>query len=175
MVLTCWQKRFHPTSPRARNPTLLAVDAATFIADAALRAEMFGPASIVVTAESVSELEAIAESLEGQLTASIHGTDEELVAHARLVQLLQRKVGRLIFNGYPTGVEVGHAIVHGGPYPASTDGRTTAVGSAAIGRFARPVCFQNFPEVALPQELHNRNDGGIWRMVNGNFTRDDVA
>jgi len=160
--------------PTRAQPTLLAVDAAQFIERVELRQEMFGPASIVVTAEHTDDLERIAESMEGQLTASIHGTDEELVQNARLVQLLQRKVGRLVFNGYPTGVEVGHAIVHGGPYPASTDGRTTAVGSAAITRFARPVCFQNFPEAALPEELHNHNGRNIWRMVNGTFTKDDV-
>lgn len=161
--------------PTRAQATLLSTSAARFIEDAHLRAEMFGPASILVTGESVHELEQIAESMEGQLTASVHGTEQELVENARLVNLLQRKVGRVIFNGYPTGVEVGHAIVHGGPYPASSDSRTTAVGSASISRFARPVCFQNFPESALAVELRNTNGRGIWRMVNGEQTRGDVA
>ncbi|MBC8088280.1 MAG: aldehyde dehydrogenase (NADP(+)) [Phycisphaerae bacterium] len=160
--------------PTRAQQTLLAVDAEEFIAQAGLREEMFGPASIVVTASTTADLERVAEAMEGQLTASLHGTAEELAQHANLVQLLQRKVGRLIFNGYPTGVEVGHAIVHGGPYPASTDVRTTAVGSAAITRFARPVCFQNFPQSALPEELHDVNHRNIWRLVNGAFTKDDV-
>lgn len=155
--------------------TLMSVDAKQLIDDADLRSEMFGPAWIVVNASNVSELEQIAESMEGQLTASIHGTEEELLENERLVELLKRKAGRLIFNGYPTGVEVGHAIVHGGPYPASSDGRTTAVGSASIARFARPVCFQNFPEAALPVELHNRNTRNIWRMINGALSQADVG
>lgn len=161
--------------PTRAQATLLATSASHFIEDANLRAEMFGPASILVTGESIEELEQIAATMEGQLTASIHGTEQELAENARLVNLLQRKVGRVIFNGYPTGVEVGHAIVHGGPYPASSDSRTTAVGSASISRFARPVCFQNFPQTALAPELRDKNVGGLWRMVNGEHTRGDVA
>lgn len=156
-------------------PTLLRVDGARFASDPALREEMFGPVSMIVAASDRAELEAIAESLEGQLTATIHGTAEELRDHARLVAILQRKVGRLLFNGYPTGVEVGHAMHHGGPYPASSDSRTTSVGSAAITRFARPVCYQNFPDAALPPALQGANALGIWRMVNGAISRDDVA
>jgi alpha-ketoglutaric semialdehyde dehydrogenase len=155
--------------------TLLEVDAAKFVAEPALRSEMFGPAWIIVTARDVADLERVAASMEGQLTATIHGTDAELSEHAQLVRLLERRVGRLVFNGYPTGVEVGHAMQHGGPYPASTDGRTTSVGSASIARFARPVCYQNFPDGALAAELRNSNSRHIWRMVNGAFTRDDVA
>jgi NADP-dependent aldehyde dehydrogenase len=85
-----------------------------------------------------------------------------------------RKVGRVIFNGFPTGVEMGHAMQHGGPYPASTDSRTTSVGAAAISRFARPVCFQNFPDEALPPALRRANTLGIWRLVNGETTRADA-
>ena len=161
--------------PTRAQATLLSVSADQFVADALLRAEMFGPASIVVTADSIADMENVAEHMEGQLTATIHGTDQELSECARLINLLTRKVGRLIFNGYPTGVEVGHAIVHGGPYPASSDSRTTAVGSASISRFARPVCFQNFPQAVLAPELRDRNSRGIWRMINGEQTRTDVA
>lgn len=155
-------------------PTLLQVEASRFASEAGLREEMFGPVSIVVTASDKKELEDVAASLEGQLTATIHGTPEELVEHARLVHILQRKVGRLLFNGYPTGVEVGHAMHHGGPYPASSDSRTTSVGSDAIVRFARPICLQNFPDDALPPALRNRNELGIMRLIDGNFTREDV-
>jgi NADP-dependent aldehyde dehydrogenase len=113
----------------------------------------------------------VAEALEGQLTATIHGSEAELRQHARLVRILQRKAGRLIFNGFPTGVEVGHAMQHGGPYPASTDSRSTSVGTAAITRFARPVCFQDFPDGALPPELRRANERAIQRLVDGAFTR----
>jgi NADP-dependent aldehyde dehydrogenase len=105
------------------------------------------------------------------LTATIQGTEEDLREFAELVWTLEEKVGRIIFNGFPTGVEVCHAMVHGGPYPASTDSRTTSVGTQAIFRFARPVCFQNFPDASLPPELQNPNSLGIWRMVDGQLTQ----
>jgi NADP-dependent aldehyde dehydrogenase len=155
-------------------PTVLAVDVDRFADDAALREEVFGPASIVVTADDAAGLERAAEALEGQLTATVFGTVEDLQAHANLLAILERKVGRIVFNGVPTGVEVGHAMHHGGPYPASSDARTTSVGSAAILRFARPVCYQDFPDAALPPALRNRNELGIWRLVDGRPTRDDL-
>ena len=161
--------------PARAHPTLLAVDVARFLDDAALREEMFGPAALLVVANGTADFERVAESLEGQLTATIHGTDEELREHSRLVAILERKVGRLIFNGFPTGVEVGHAMQHGGPYPACTDARSTSVGTAAIARFARPVCFQDFPDASLSAALRNRNALGIWRLVDGSMTRADVA
>ncbi|MEJ2502298.1 MAG: aldehyde dehydrogenase (NADP(+)) [Gemmatimonadota bacterium] len=156
-------------------PALLATEAARLIEDPALREEVFGPASLLVAADDAGDLERVAEALEGQLTASIHGTETELIEHQRLVEILTRKAGRLIFNGYPTGVEVGHAMQHGGPYPASTDSRTTSVGTAAITRFARPVCWHEFPEAALPPELCDANERGIWRLVDGSPTRADVG
>ncbi|MEO5817943.1 MAG: aldehyde dehydrogenase (NADP(+)) [Gemmatimonadaceae bacterium] len=155
-------------------PALLRTDGASFLADPELREEMFGPVSVVVAASDYMELERVAEGLEGQLTATIHGTPEELHSHARLVEILTRKVGRLLFNGFPTGVEVGHAMQHGGPYPASSDSRTTSVGTAAIERFVRPVCYQNFPETSLPVALRNRNALGIWRLVNGSLSKEDL-
>ena len=163
-----------PASGRA-SATLLETDAVRFLAQHGLHDEMFGPVSLVVAAGDSAELERIAESLEGQLTATIHGTPEELFTHQRLVQLLQRKVGRLVFNGFPTGVEVCHAMHHGGPYPASSDARTTSVGTAAITRFARPVCYQNFPQAALPAALQDANPAGILRLVNGRQTREPLA
>ncbi len=161
--------------PERAGPALLAVDAGRFTATAALREEIFGPVSIIVEARDAAELVRIAEAIEGQLTATIHGTEEDLRAHAPLIAALTRKVGRLIFNGFPTGVEVGHAMQHGGPYPASTDPRTTSVGTASIARFARPVCWQDFPDATLPPALRDHNALGIWRMVNGARTRDDVT
>jgi alpha-ketoglutaric semialdehyde dehydrogenase len=155
-------------------PVLLAAEAARLIDDPALRDEIFGPSSLLVTAGDVAALERVAEAMEGQLTATIHGTEAELLEHSRLVRILSRKVGRLIFNGVPTGVEVGHAMQHGGPYPASTDPRTTSVGTAAITRFARPLCWQDFPQGALPPELRDVNERGIWRLVDGSPSRDDV-
>jgi NADP-dependent aldehyde dehydrogenase len=105
------------------------------------------------------------------LTATILGTEQDLEDFADLVEILKSKVGRIVFNGYPTGVEVNHAMVHGGPYPASSDSRTTSVGTMAILRFARPVCYQDFPTAALPDELKNANPRGISRMVDGGLTR----
>jgi NADP-dependent aldehyde dehydrogenase len=112
--------------------------------------------------------------MEGHLTATIHGTEEDLAAHRDLISVLETKVGRLLFNGFPTGVEVCNAMVHGGPYPATSDGRSTSVGTQAIFRFVRPVCYQDFPESVLPAELQNRNSLGIMRMLNGTLSRDAV-
>lgn len=116
----------------------------------------------------------LARSLHGHLTATIHGTEKDLADFSELVAVLRRKVGRIVFNGFPTGVEVCHAMHHGGPYPATTDARETSVGSAAIHRFARPVCYQDFPESGLPDELRGRNPRGIWRLVDGAFTREPL-
>jgi NADP-dependent aldehyde dehydrogenase len=118
---------------------------------------------------------AIARSLEGHLTATIHGTEEDLHNFSDLIAILETKVGRLIVNGYPTGVEVTHAMVHGGPYPSTSDGRSTSVGSQAIFRFTRLVCYQNFPNAALPDELKDANPLGICRMIDGNLRRDPVV
>ena len=146
-------------------------DAATFLARSELSEEVFGPSTIVVRCRSSEELEEIARKLEGSLTATVHGTPADLARHARLVSIIEDRVGRLVWNGYPTGVEVGHAVQHGGPYPATTDPRFTSVGTAAILRFARPVCWQDWPDAALPEELRNANPRGIWRLVDGERTR----
>jgi alpha-ketoglutaric semialdehyde dehydrogenase len=143
-----------------------------FAGDPALQEEVFGPSTVVVNGTTPAELRKVAESMEGQLTATIHAAAGELVEYQWLVDLLQRKVGRLLLNGYPTGVEVCASMVHGGPYPATTDARTTSVGSAAIERFVRPVCFQDFEQAALPIELRDGNPRGIWRMVLGQITKD---
>jgi NADP-dependent aldehyde dehydrogenase len=136
-----------------------------------LGSEVFGPSTLLVRFSNQKELLDAARNLSGHLTATIHGTEADLREFSELLQLLKSKVGRIVFNGYPTGVEVCHAMVHGGPYPASADSRTTSVGSQAIFRFARPVCYQDFPDSALPTELKNSNSLNIWRMVDGEFTR----
>jgi 2,5-dioxopentanoate dehydrogenase len=149
---------------------LFATDAQTFQQHDELSEELFGPATVLVSCDSRAELEQLARKLEGHLTATIHGTAEDLIEYRWLVDILVTKVGRLIFNGYPTGVEVCPSMQHGGPYPATTDARTTSVGTAAIQRFARPVAYQNFPQEALPPELQNDNPRGIWRLVDNQLT-----
>lgn len=143
-------------------PAVFVVSITDFLKNPALQHEMFGPATLIVLG-SVNEIEAAILTLEGQLTASLHATNEELEAHASLLQALQQRAGRLIFNGYPTGVEVCNSIVHGGPFPATSDGRSTSVGPTAILRFVRPVAWQSFPDAALPAELQNANPLGIRR------------
>lgn len=147
-------------------------DAATFLAEPHLSEEIFGPASLIVACRDAKELEQVAGDLHGHLTATIHATPEDLEEFAWLVALLENKVGRLLLNGYPTGVEVSAAMQHGGPYPATTDVRSTSVGVYAIKRFARPVCYQNFPSEALPMELRDANERGIWRLVDQEWTKD---
>lgn len=129
--------------------------------------EVFGPSTLVVRYEDDAELREVARGLEGQLTATLHATDEEVAGNAHLLAILEDKAGRLLVNGFPTGVEVGHAIVHGGPYPATSDGQSTSVGSRAIGRFSRAVSFQNFPDAALPPELQEANPLSIRRLMDG--------
>ncbi len=145
-----------------------------FAADARLLAErpefaeeVFGPASIVFRCESVDQMYDYARRLDGNLTATIHGTEQELVEHAGLVRILERKVGRIIFNGFPTGLEICPSMHHGGPYPATTHSHFTSIGQAAIYRFTRPVCYQNFPQAALPAELQDANPRGLRRVVDG--------
>lgn len=150
---------------------LFTTSARSFLEEPSLRKEVFGPSTLVVEAADRAELMEVARALEGQLTATIHARAEELEEYGDLVSVLQDRVGRLIFNGFPTGVEVGHAMHHGGPYPATTDARSTSVGTAAIHRFAKPICYQDFPQAALPPELRDENPRGILRRVDGVFER----
>jgi 2,5-dioxopentanoate dehydrogenase len=163
-----------PTKTQS-SPAVYRTDAAAYLAQHALHEEMFGPASLMVVCGTREEMEAAARALEGQLTATVHATPEDLEEFRALVGILEQKAGRIVYNGYPTGVEVCPAMVHGGPYPATTDSRTTSVGTAAIYRFARPVCYQNFPQEALPAELQNANPRRIQRLVDGEYTRGPVA
>jgi NADP-dependent aldehyde dehydrogenase len=143
--------------------------------DPLLQEEIFGPATVVVEVADRAELVRALQALRGQLTATLIGEPADLIGAADIVALLQDKVGRLLLNGHPTGVEVCDAMVHGGPYPATSDARGTSVGTLAIDRFLRPVCFQNFPDALLPDALKNGNPLGIERLVNGEKTRDTVA
>ncbi len=136
-----------------------------------LDAEIFGPTTLLVRHSSRDQILEIARSLEGHLTATVHGTEQDLRDFADLIAILETKVGRLVLNGFPTGVEVTHAMVHGGPYPSTSDGRSTSVGSQAIFRFTRLVCYQGFPDNALPDELKEANPLGIWRMIDGSMRK----
>jgi len=156
-------------------PVVMQIRGKDLLRDPELATEVFGPSTLVIWYDSREELLELAHSLEGQLTATLHGSERDLAAFADLIAILERKAGRLIVNGFPTGVEVCHAMVHGGPYPATSDSRATSVGTYSIYRFARPVCYQDFPQAALPDELKNQNPLGIWRLVDGEFTRDAVS
>ena len=138
-----------------------------FLEEETLAEEIFGPATLLITYENHDELHAAIERFEGQLTATIHAADSENKEAARLFAALERKAGRLILNGFPTGVEVCHAMVHGGPYPATSDGRSTSVGTLAIERFTRHISWQNCPDALLPAALQKANPLGIRRLVDG--------
>jgi NADP-dependent aldehyde dehydrogenase len=152
--------------------SLLLVAAAEFIQQPSFQEEVFGPCSMLVECTNQQELETALSCLHGQLTGSIFGTLNELKKYQSIINLLQEKTGRVIFNNAPTGVEVCHAMVHGGPFPATTDVRTSSVGTEAIQRFVRPVCYQDCPQELLPIHLQNENVAGIMRKVNGNYTRE---
>lgn len=161
-------------APPQAHAVLFEADMTSFRKNTMLQEEIFGPSSLLVRWNNRNELLAVAEALEGHLTATILGTEADLAENQDLIAVLERKVGRLLFNGYPTGVEVSHAMVHGGPYPATSDSRFTSVGSQAILRFVRPRCYQNFPQSALPEALRDENPLGILRLVDGTLTRDSV-
>lgn len=151
---------------------LFEADTESFLRNPGLAAEVFGPATLIVRHSTRAQILELARSLGGHLTATIHGTEADLREFSDLIAILKNRVGRLVFNGFPTGVEVSHAMVHGGPYPSTSDGRSTSVGSQAIFRFCRPVCYQGFPESALPDELRNNSPLGIWRQVDGEMTKE---
>jgi alpha-ketoglutaric semialdehyde dehydrogenase len=155
-------------------PFLLQTTAEQFMKNSLLEEEVFGPATIIITAADREQLMEAAAALKGHLTATVHCTGKELEEYADLVSLLENKVGRLIFNGYPTGVEVCPSMHHGGPFPATTDIRTTSVGTAAIKRFGRPICYQDFLQDSLPDELKDGNPLNILRLVNGEWVRSTI-
>lgn len=153
---------------------IFSTDVATFESNPHLSDEVFGPTSTVVQCDSRDEMLRIAKNLSGHLTATIHGTEEDINNNRDLLALLENKVGRIVFNGFPTGIEVCSAMHHGGPYPATTDGHFTSIGTGSILRFVRPVCYQGFPDGALPEELRNQNTRGVWRLVDNELTKDNA-
>ena len=155
-------------------PMVATVNAHQFIENPKLHQEVFGPFSLLVRCKDKTEMHQVVNSLEGQLTATVIAEPDELSYEKTLISSLQDKVGRLILNGVPTGVEVCPSMQHGGPYPASTDSRTTSVGTDAIKRFARPLAYQDWQPGLLPVELRDENVLNIWRTVNGHFTKEVV-
>ena len=153
---------------------IFSTDLATLEANDTLRHEVFGPCSIVTSCPSKEDVLRFARSLDGQLTATIHGTPEDLLEHSDLIRILERKVGRIVFNGFPTGIEVCPSMHHGGPYPAASHSFFTSIGTSSIYRFVRPVCYQGFPDAALPELLKGKNSRGAMRLVDGTFTKDDA-
>ncbi|PLZ02997.1 aldehyde dehydrogenase (NADP(+)) [Burkholderia sp. WAC0059] len=152
-------------------PALFRTDALAFLADPRMEDEIFGPSSLVVVCDDLAEVHAVARHLSGQLTATLQYDAGDRESARQLLPTLERKVGRILFNGFPTGVEVSYAMVHGGPFPATSDSRTTSVGAAAIDRFLRPVCYQAVPDDLLPEALQERNPLGIWRLRDGQLVK----
>lgn len=155
-------------------PTIASTTAREFLSNPLLHKEVFGPYSLLVRCSSPGEMLQVARAMEGQLTATLMATPEEAGEAGELVDALHHLCGRLVFNGVPTGVEVALAMHHGGPYPATTDSRFTAVGADGIKRFARPICYQGWVNELLPQELRNENPLGLWRTVNNRLTREAI-
>jgi alpha-ketoglutaric semialdehyde dehydrogenase len=175
-------KRFEDSLSKAKDyiqaeggAYLLVTNGKKFGQERALHQEIFGPATLLVQCQDADELIELAGGLDGQLTATIHAEPEDEGLSARLLGVLQEKAGRIVWNSYPTGVEVSPSMHHGGPYPATTDSRFTSVGTAAIQRFARPVCYQGLPHELLPTELQDTNIRQIWRTINGTLTKEDVG
>jgi NADP-dependent aldehyde dehydrogenase len=154
-------------SVNAPAPAVFATGLDRFAADDGLSDEVFGAAGLVVRYADVPALAAALARLEGQLTATIHGTSADHDAARTLLPVLETRAGRILWGGWPTGVEVGHAMVHGGPFPATSDSRTTSVGTLAIERFQRPVCYQDLPADLLPEALRDDNPWELTRRVDG--------
>ncbi len=162
----------HPSTEA--KPALLHTTGRHFLKSSELHQEIFGPACMLIECYSEEEIQLVAQALGGQLTVSLHGTEKDLQQFPHLISTLEQKTGRLIFNGYPTGLEVGPATSHGGPYPATTFSHFTSVGTTSIYRFTRPICLQNVPGDLLPAELQDMNPLGILRKVDGNFSKDSI-
>lgn len=160
--------------PNYAQQKIVTVNGIQFLDNPTLHQEVFGPFSVVVKCKDKTELKTVLEHLEGQLTGTILGKKEELLPYNEIVEALTNRVGRIIFNGVPTGVEVCPSMQHGGPFPASTDSRFTSVGVSAIKRWARPVAFQDWPNEMLPEALKDNNPLGIVRLINGLYTNDKI-
>jgi len=156
-------------------PTIASASGKAFLNNPVLHQEVFGPYSIVIRCSHMQEMIEVVKHLEGQLTATLMATDNDITGNNELVEEVKNICGRFILNSVPTGVEVCLSMQHGGPYPATTDARFTSVGADGIKRFARPVAFQNWSNPLLPDELKNENPLGIWRTVNNELTREQVG
>ena len=155
----------------AGQPALFSVDAKRFLGVPHLMEEVFGPSALLVCCQDMTEMRSVAEHLEGQLTSTLHLEEVDNECARELLPILERKAGRIVFNGFPTGVEVSYAMVHGGPFPATSDSRTTSVGAAAIERFLRPICYQDMPASLLPEALKDSNPFSLWRLRDGQFAQ----
>lgn len=155
----------------AGRAALFMTDAATFLSNPALEEEIFGASSLIVSCRDIGQFRQIAEYLDGQLTATMFLTEKDRDAAMALLPTLERKAGRILINSFPTGVEVSHAMVHGGPFPATSDSRSTSVGAGAIDRFLRPVCYQDLPAWLLPSALQDDNPLNLWRVKNGELVQ----
>ena len=152
-------------------PVWFETDAMNFVRNHTLGEEIFGPSSLVIWCKDASEIREVARNVEGSLTATLHAGRTEAAQQSDLVAILAAKAGRLVLNGFPTGVDVSHAMVHGGPYPSTSDGgRSTSVGTRALNRWGRLICYQNFSADLLPPELQSANPRNLRRMVNGEWT-----
>ncbi len=156
-------------------PTVASATAQAFINNPVLHLEVFGPYSIVIRCKDMDEMIDVTKHIEGQLTATLMATENDIRDHSELVEFVKNICGRLILNGVPTGVEVCLSMQHGGPFPATTDSRFTSVGADGIKRFARPICYQNWSNELLPDELKNENPLGIWRTVNDQLRKDPLS
>lgn len=152
-------------------PALATVKAGDFLENPKLHEEIFGPFALLVQCADIDQLQEVWKAVGGQLTTTIMATDKDLETYDQLLPIAEEIAGRVIFNGVPTGVEVGHAMVHGGPWPAASDSRYTSVGTSAIRRWLRPVCYQDCPDHLLPAALRNANPLGLWRKVDGEWTK----
>jgi NADP-dependent aldehyde dehydrogenase len=151
---------------------LFATDVNSFLKSETLQAEVFGSSSLIVRCADPAEMRTVVENIEGQLTATVHADESDLDEARQLLPLLELKAGRILFDGWPTGVEVCHAMVHGGPSPATSDSRTTSVGARAIERFLRPVCYQDVPKSLLPSAIADGNPDNLWRRIDGRLHQD---
>jgi NADP-dependent aldehyde dehydrogenase len=147
-------------------------DSATFLANPALEDENFGPSALLIVCKDVADLQKVAARFDGQLTVTLHYEEGDKTIAQALMPILERKAGRILFNDFPTGVEVSYSMVHGGPFPATSDSRSTSVGATAIDRFLRPVCYQNVPDSLLPPALQQGNPLHTWRLVDGQPVKD---
>jgi NADP-dependent aldehyde dehydrogenase len=153
-------------------PAFFRTDSAAFLANPALEDENFGPSALLIVCKDTADLQKVASKFDGQLTVTLHFEEGDKAIAQALLPTLERKAGRILFNDFPTGVEVSYSMVHGGPFPATSDSRSTSVGATAIDRFLRPVCYQNVPDSLLPPSLQQSNPLKTWRLLNGELVKD---